>query len=143
MKTLLASLVVLLAALTAAVAGDETVPGRDENYEFAGPRDLAGTVWKGDMTPNGFLVVRFERDGTVCYTYTGGTWRNGHWKQDGDRLHMVIGSAHVKFDAVIRGDRMAGGGINDAQDRRRLDLMYVGPIGNEEPETRDILEPRK
>jgi hypothetical protein len=135
-------LTLALASLCPAAGGEETVPGRDGRYEFAGPMDLAGTVWKGDMNPNGFLILRFERDGTVCYTYSGGTWHNGNWKQDGDVLNMVIGGAHVKFRAVIRGDQITGEGINDAKDRRRLNVKYVGPLTKEELDGLKITGPR-
>jgi hypothetical protein len=104
--------------------------------------DLAGTVWKGDMNPDGFLILRFERDGTVCYTYSGGTWHNGNWKQDGDVLNMVIGGAHVRFRAVIRGDQITGEGVNDAQTRRRLNVKYVGPLTKEELDGLKIIGPR-
>jgi hypothetical protein len=132
MTSTLYSLTLALVSLAPAASGDASGSGRGGEYEFAGPRDLAGTVWKGDMNPEGFLVVRFERDGTVCYTYSGGTWRNGRWKQDGDVMTMVIGQSNVKFRAVIRGDHMTGEGINDTQYRMRLDVKYVGPISKEE-----------
>ena len=135
-------LTLVLASLCPGAGGGEAVPGRDGRYEFAGPMDLAGTVWKGDMNPNGFLILRFERDGTVCYTYSGGTWHNGNWKQDGDVLNMVIGGAHVKFRAVIRGAQITGEGINDAQDRRRLNVKYVGPLTQEEMDKLKIIGPR-
>ena len=142
MTNTLYPLALLLSVLGPAAPGDEALPGRGGTYEFAGPMDLAGTVWKGDMNPDGFLILRFERDGTVCYTYSGGTWHNGNWKQDGDVLNMVIGNAHVKFRAVIRGDTITGEGINDAQDRRRLNVKYVGPLTQEELDGLKIIGPR-
>jgi hypothetical protein len=135
-------LTLALASLCPAASGDAALPGRDGRYEFAGPRDLAGTVWKGDMNPDGFLTLRFERDGNVCYTYSGGTWQNGNWKQDGDVLTMVIGGAHVKFRAVIRGDHITGEGVNDSQTRRRLNVKYVGPLTKEEMDKLKIIGPR-
>jgi hypothetical protein len=131
-------MVLTLVSLCPAASGDDAPPGRDGKYEFAGPSDLAGTMWKGDMNPEGSLVVRFERDGTVCYTYSGGNWRNGHWKQDGDKLHMVIGRAMVTFRAVIRDDNITGAEVNN---RRRLVLKYVGPISKEEMERLTIMGP--
>jgi hypothetical protein len=139
MKTRLFSLAFAFVLICAAGA-DDALPGRDGEYQFA-ENILAGTMWKGDMNPQGFLVVRFEPSGRVCYTYSGGTWHNGNWKQDGDRLHMVIGRANVTFDAVIRGDHITGGGGNGPGDRRRLELKRVGPISKEEMEKLTIIEP--
>jgi hypothetical protein len=138
MTSTLSPLLLALASLAPAASGDEAPPGRDGRYEFSGPVDLAGTMWKGDMNPEGFLVVRFERGGTVCYTYSGGNWRNGHWKQEGDKLHMVIGRALVTFRAVIRDDHISGAEVNQ---RRRLELKYVGPISKEEMEKLTIMGP--
>ena len=134
MTSALSPMLLALASLAPAASGDAAPPGRGGEYEFAGPLDLAGTVWKGDMNPEGFLTVRFERDGRVCYTYSGGTWRNGRWRQDGDVMTMVIGNAHVKFRAVIRGDSMTGEGVSDDKYRMRLNVKYAGPISKEEME---------
>jgi hypothetical protein len=127
------------AAVLLCTGADDALPGRDGDYQFA-ENTVAGPVWKGEMNPHGFLIVRFEPDGTVCYTYSGGTRRNGNWKQDGDRLDMVIGRANLRFHAVIRGDRIIGDGVNDSGVRAQLDLKRSGPVSKEEMEKLGIID---
>ena len=52
---------------------------------------------------------------------------------------MVIGDSHVKFNALIRGDRITGEGMNDSGDRMRLNVQRVGPISKAEIEKLEII----
>jgi hypothetical protein len=130
------------AVLLCAAAGsgaDDPLPGRDGEYRFA-ENYMAGTVWKGELAPVGNFTMRFERNGTICYTYAYGTFRKGTWKQNGDSLHLVIGPAGLTFDAVIRRHRITAESTTDYGLQLKLDLKYVGPISKEEMAKLNIIE---
>ena len=129
------ALALLLAVLSPA-AGDEALPGRDGRYHFAPNEQVAGTMWRGETSPGGIFIVRFEHGGVLCYTSPNGTWRNGTWKQDGAAIYLEMNKRYAEYRGVLRGDRIVGEASNQPGARWTWTVKHAGRITNADPEDR-------
>jgi hypothetical protein len=127
----LSPLLLALVSLGPAASGDDVLPGRGGDYEFAGTENVEGTVWKGETRPGQIFIVRFERGGILCYTSPSGTWRNGTWKQTGNAIYLEMNQKYAEYRGVMRGDRITGEAGNRVNDQWTWDVKRVGMIGSE------------
>lgn len=70
--------------------------------------DLAGSIWIGDDGPIGRVRFKFERSGVLEYSYRGRTYRNGTWKQSGNRLYFEMNQGFRECKAVVLGSTIRG-----------------------------------
>lgn len=75
--------------------------------------DLAGTTWKGQGIC-GDTVYTFEKDGRLTYSYGTSCWRNGTWKQEGDKLYWEVNRKYAEFEGVVKGGVITGRSWNVA-----------------------------
>ena len=135
MTSTLSPLLLALASLAPAASGDDALPGRGGDYEFAGTENVEGTVWKGETGPGQqIFIVRFERGGTLCYTSASGTWRNGTWKQTGNAIYLEMNKRYAEYRGVMLGDRITGEAANKVNASWKWDVKRVGLIGSEKTE---------
>ena len=131
MTSTLSPLLLALASLAPAASGDDALPGRGGDYEFAGTENVEGTVWKGETRPGQIFIVRFERGGILSYTSPSGTWRNGTWKQTGNAIYLEMNQKYAEYRGVMRGDRITGEAGNVANANWTCDVKRAGLIGSE------------
>lgn len=83
--------------------------------------DLKGTVWSGfnDGVKADWVVV-FEPGGVLQYSYRGTTYRNGTWKQEGDRLYYEANQKYCECTCTITGDTIKGDSWNRAGQRWQI-----------------------
>jgi hypothetical protein len=121
----------LAATLPSAASADDPLPGRDGNYTLEGAV-IEGTKWSGQLGTNGpALVLRFERDGVVCYTILGANCRDLSWRQQGNLILMKANNGYSEFRLTIDGNRLRGQGHNKAGENWQLDMKLAGPISKE------------
>jgi len=70
--------------------------------------NIAGTRWAGADSDGDHYVYTFRPDGSLHYQSPSGFWKNGTWKQDGDRIYMETNKRFAEYTGVIRGNRMEG-----------------------------------
>jgi hypothetical protein len=131
MTNTLYALALALASLGPAASGDDALPGRGGDYDFADSDTVEGTVWKGETHPGQIFIVRFEKGGVLCYTSPSGTWRNGTWKQTGNAIYLEMNKKYAEYRGVMRGDRITGEASNIANSNWTWDVKRVGLIGSE------------
>lgn len=87
---------------------------------------VEGAAWAGVDMPEGFVVTyRFERDGVVAYSYNGASYRNGTWRQDGDRIYFEMNGKYRECRATVRGDQIVGESWNRAGKKWKTDIRIV------------------
>jgi hypothetical protein len=144
MTSTLSPLLLALASLAPAASGDDALPGRGGDYQFAGTASVEGTVWKGETGPgHQIFIVRFERGGTLCYTSPSGTWRNGTWKQTGNAIYLEMNKRYAEYRGVMRGDRITGEGGNIANMQWTWEVKRAGTLASDKtpPLPADISPP--
>jgi hypothetical protein len=87
-------------------------------------RSVEGTEWSmpGEGPGQMNITYRFERGGVLVYRYNGQTYRNGTWKQDGNRLTFECNKKYRECRASVRGDRIEGDSWNVAGARWQTSL---------------------
>ena len=75
------------------------------------PVKLEGTTWVGQ---DGEYVTtfRFDKGGVLTYAYVNGTYRNGTWKQTGDKLYFEMNNKFREFRGTIKGEKIEGNSWN-------------------------------
>lgn len=57
---------------------------------------VAGTTWSVNETGKKFIEYNFSPDGSVHY-WSNRYWRNGTWKQEGERVYMDVNSGYAQY----------------------------------------------
>jgi len=67
---------------------------------------IAGTTWSGDgiVAPT---ATPSRADGSMSYSYNGATYLNGHWKQDGAKIHWDATTSIASSKALSTATRFA------------------------------------
>ncbi len=69
---------------------------------------IAGTVWSGKDSDGALYEYRFRKDGALHYQSPTGFWKNGSWKQRGNRVYMETNNRYTERQGTIQGNRMSG-----------------------------------
>jgi hypothetical protein len=73
-------------------------------------------------------TYRFEKEGILAYTYNGSHYRNGTWKQKGNKVHTETNNKYAECRFVIIGDQMTGSCWNTARQKwKRILYKYDKP----------------
>jgi hypothetical protein len=66
---------------------------------------LEGTVWTGvDLPEKYFTTYRFEKNGKLVWSYNGGKFTNGTWKQEGRTLTFQMNNNYRESRGTIKGN---------------------------------------
>jgi hypothetical protein len=87
-------------------------------------RSIEGTEWSAPADGAGVTNVTyfFERGGILVYRYNGRTFRNGTWRQEGNRVYFECNQKYRECRAALRGDRIEGDSWNVAGARWQTNL---------------------
>jgi pimeloyl-ACP methyl ester carboxylesterase len=102
-----------------ASAGSETEPPvqpQDDRTD-PDPGSVAGTTWAGTDSYGHHYVFSYLPGGILRYTSPSGTFNNGTWRQNGDRVYMEMNDRYSQHEGVIRGSKMSGAARNVKGDR--------------------------
>jgi hypothetical protein len=75
---------------------------------------LAGTVWAGADSDGDAYTFEFRAGGLLHYVSPTGTYDNGTWAQEGDRVTMEMNHHYSDYEGLIRGRRIEGKARNTA-----------------------------
>lgn len=89
--------------------------------ELLVPR-VEGTTWEGKGPTDDFTVYTFEKGGVLCYSYNKATYRNGTWKQEGDKVYFETNNRFLEFQGTVKRDELSGRwwNVRDAKGELRL-----------------------
>jgi hypothetical protein len=83
--------------------------------------DLRGTTWSGwNDGVKADWVVTFEPDGVFFCSYRGTAYRNGHWKQEGNRLYYEVNKKYCECECTISGNTIQGESWNVVGQRWKI-----------------------
>jgi hypothetical protein len=123
-----------------ALAANDPQPERSGSYEFSG-FPLEGTVWHGRFIPEENAWVRFEPNGVLWWKHKSGSFRNGSWKQTGNRVWFQTMGHYAEFNGEIQGNRLVGSAHNVANNNWKWELDRRAP--SEAPVDPPPLIPRR
>jgi hypothetical protein len=86
------------------------------------PSSIAGTSWSG-MDGNHLTTFTFEPNGKVTYSYSGNTYKDGGWTQEGNKVRWDVNNNYRQFDGVRDGHEMAVKTVNVAEYRNEFKLV--------------------
>jgi hypothetical protein len=122
MRKTLGTLVLSIGLVALTAGADDSIPGRNGNYEFEG-ESLEGTVWSGRLLPDDDSIFRFEKGGVLWIRYFGNASRMGTWKQDGSSIYIEVNQKYAEMRGILRGGRMTGDGGNRANLKWTFDVQ--------------------
>lgn len=104
----------LFLAGAAPAANDDSLPGRDGNYEIE-MSSLVGTVWEGKIVYDDTSLIRFDPKGVLRIRYFNGINMQASWRQQGEKIVIEINNKYVECDGrLLHSDRMLGTAKNKA-----------------------------
>jgi hypothetical protein len=136
MRIIPLSMAISLIALGSAAANDDLPPGRDGGYELTA--NVEGTMWKGEAD-HVLFILRFEPGGVFSYAKGFTTYRNGTWKQVGNRIYLewnpvkwlkLRGESATHYRGEIRGDCIGGEASNERGERWNWNVKRAGLLRN-------------
>jgi hypothetical protein len=97
-------MLVLLPVFVAAQQTNQqsTVPGNSLTAS------VAGTTWAGTDSDGDYYEYYFQANGALHYKSPGGFYKNGSWKQDGDKIYMETNKKYAERQGLISGAHMEG-----------------------------------
>jgi formylglycine-generating enzyme required for sulfatase activity len=91
-------------------------------HALATARNIGGTTWAG-QDGRTFTTFHFERNGILAYSYDGRLFRNGTWKQEGDKLYFETNNKYREWRALIRGNVIEGDSWNKKGARSKTKIF--------------------
>lgn len=119
--------VLLLLAGAAPGANDDSLPGRDGNYEFE-MSSLIGTVWEGKIVYDDTSIIRFDPKGVLRIHYFNQNNLQASWRQNGDKIVIEINNKYVECEGrLLHNDRMLGTAKNKANSNWSWEMKRKPP----------------
>jgi hypothetical protein len=97
-------------------------------HALATPRNIEGTTWAG-QDGDTFTTFHFEKNGILAYQYDGRFFRNGTWKQEGNKLYFEMNNRFRECRAVIRGNVIEGDSWNKKGAKSKTKIFTAGTSG--------------
>lgn len=79
------------------------------------PGSVSGTEWTTKDTDGDTYTFRFLPGGILDYTSPSGTYRNGTWKQEGNRVTWEMNGHYADYTATVNGNLISGSAVNRAK----------------------------
>ncbi|MGL4553042.1 MAG: hypothetical protein ACRC33_17885, partial [Gemmataceae bacterium] len=91
----------LALTLTVAAAWSAPLP-----FPKKRPNVLEGTTWVGTGIVTTPTTYRFERGGVLVSVESGHLYRDGTWKQDGEKVEWERNKRYCWFEGTFKADKM-------------------------------------
>ncbi len=73
---------------------------------------VSETTWEGKDSDGEYSTYNFLTEGILHYEIPSGSWQNGTWKQDGNKIYYEMNNKFSEQYGTIRGNKMKGTGHN-------------------------------
>ena len=108
MRYMKAFAMAIMLALVTGCASSQAANDKPVVQGVPASASIAGTTWAGTDSDGDFFAYYFQKDGALHYKVPSGVWRNGTWRQEGNKVYIETNNGYAELQGVISGNRIEG-----------------------------------